>query len=79
MRDREFISRVCALQLLSDDKYRGDMDEFLAEALTELNRMQRNKIFELSKNFYSGLRKNSCSLDATQLENILQIRNILMF
>ena len=45
MRDREFISRVCALQLLSDDKYRGDMDEFLAEALTELNRMQRNKNF----------------------------------
>ena len=33
MRDREFINRFCAFQLLGLDEYRGDMDDFLAECL----------------------------------------------
>ncbi len=58
MRDREFINRFCAFQLLSHENYRGDMDEFLAEVLTKMNRMQQSEISELSKKFHTGLRNN---------------------
>ena len=37
MRDREFVNRFCAFQILDLEKYR-DMDEFLAECLTEMNK-----------------------------------------
>lgn len=37
MRDREFVNRFCAFQLLDLDDYR-DMDQFLAECLKEMNR-----------------------------------------
>ena len=33
MRDREFVNRFCAFQLLGLDEYRGDMDVFLGECL----------------------------------------------
>ena len=36
MRDREFINRFCAFQILSLDEYR-DMDQFLALCLTKMN------------------------------------------
>ena len=36
MRDREFVNRFCAFQLLDLEKY-WDMDEFLAEGLREMN------------------------------------------
>ena len=36
MRDREFVNRFCAFQILDLGKYR-DMDEFLAQCLTEMN------------------------------------------
>ena len=37
MRDREFVNRFCAFQLLPLDDYRGDMDDFLARALKYMN------------------------------------------
>lgn len=36
MRDREFVNRFCAFQVLDLEKYR-DMDEFLADGLKEMN------------------------------------------
>ena len=36
MRDREFVNRFCAFQILDLDRYR-DMDEFLATCLVEMN------------------------------------------
>ena len=36
MRDREFVNRFCAFQILGFEKY-GDMDEFLADGLKEMN------------------------------------------
>ena len=36
MRDREFVNRFCAFQILSLDQYR-DMDDFLASCLTKMN------------------------------------------
>ena len=38
MRDREFVNRFCAFQILDLDEYHGDMDDFLAHCLTKLNR-----------------------------------------
>lgn len=47
MRDREAINRFCAFSLLTETKYRGDMDAFLARALemmqepsTDLDKLQ---------------------------------------
>ena len=36
MRDREFVNRFCAFQILNIEKYR-DMDEFLADSLRAMN------------------------------------------
>ena len=36
MRDREFVNRFCAFQILDLDRYR-DMDDFLASCLTKMN------------------------------------------
>ena len=37
MRDREFVNRFCAFQIIDVREYRGDMDEFLAMALQRMN------------------------------------------
>ena len=37
MRDREFVNRFCAFQILDIKEYKGDMDDFLAMALKRMN------------------------------------------
>jgi hypothetical protein len=37
MRDREFVNRFCAFQILDIKEYKGDMDDFLAMALKGMN------------------------------------------
>ena len=58
MRDREFVNRFCAFQLLGVDKYRGDMDDFLARALRRMNAMEAARLSELSEEFRRGLVNN---------------------
>ena len=58
MRDREFVNRFCAFQLLTPDNYRGDMDDFLARALQTMNEMQSEELEKLSKQFQTGLTNN---------------------
>ncbi|MDE2644672.1 MAG: DUF262 domain-containing protein [Bacteroidota bacterium] len=58
MRDREFVNRFCAFQILGFKDYRGDMDEFLAEALRKMNEMSLDKLQELSSQFRVGLSNN---------------------
>lgn len=59
MRDREFINRFCAFFLLSFKNYtKGDMDEFLARALTTMNRMRADALDDLSTSFQRTLRNN---------------------
>ena len=58
MRDREFVNRFCAFQLLDLDEYRGDMDDFLAKCLREMNEMEHFGLSNLSDQFRRGLANN---------------------
>lgn len=57
MRDREFVNRFCAFQLLSTDLYR-DMDEFLAQGLRKMNSLSADEFAKLSREFRNSLRNN---------------------
>ena len=58
MRDREFVNRFCAFQLLDVDNYRGDMDDFLAHSLRRMNKMLPTELSELSDKFRRSLTNN---------------------
>ena len=58
MRDREFVNRFCAFQHLSPENYRGDMDEFLAQCLREMNELDSGELQTLSKQFRTSLSNN---------------------
>ena len=58
MRDRELVNRFCAFQLLGLDEYRGDMDDFLAKCLRQMNRMDEPGRSRLSDEFRRGLANN---------------------
>ncbi len=58
MRDREFVNRFCAFQLLSLDDYRGDMDVFLALALKKMNNLSPKALKQLSAEFRTSLINN---------------------
>lgn len=58
MRDREFVNRFCAFRLLSLDRYRGDMDDFLAECLRRMNKMEAPELAQLATEFHRGLANN---------------------
>ncbi len=59
MRDREFVNRFCAFQLLPLEDYKGDMDEFLAAALKKMNDLSSRKLAKLSREFRASLANNS--------------------
>lgn len=58
MRDREFVNRFCAFRLLELAEYRGDMDDFLANCLRHMNRMDESRLLRLSEDFHRGLANN---------------------
>ena len=58
MRDREFVNRFCAFQILGVEEYKGDMDEFLAQALVEMNNWDPTRLSELSFIFRQSLNNN---------------------
>jgi hypothetical protein len=58
MRDREFVNRFCAFQILPLEDYRGDMDDFLARALKQMNTYEKNTLEKLSAEFRAGLISN---------------------
>ena len=58
MRDREFVNRFCAFQLLSVRGYRGDMDDFLAQVLKEMNGLEPQELRRLSAKFRKSLTNN---------------------
>ena len=58
MRDREFVNRFCAFQIIDLDEYRGDMDKFLADCLRRMNGMAEAELSRLSAEFRRGLANN---------------------
>lgn len=58
MRDREFVNRFCAFQLLGLDKYRGDMDAYLADCLRCMNRPGEADLTRLSEELRRSLANN---------------------
>ncbi len=56
MRDREFVNRFCAFQILDLDTYR-DMDEFLAQGLKKMN-AEKKSLPALSNQFRTTLDNN---------------------
>ena len=58
MRDREFVNRFCAFQHLGVDEYRGDMDDFLAECLRQMNELKVSELSSLSAGFRRSLTNN---------------------
>ncbi|KKZ15483.1 MAG: hypothetical protein TH68_00080 [Candidatus Synechococcus spongiarum 142] len=59
MRDREFVNRFCAFQLLDRDSYRAGMDKFLADCLKKMNSMEQTELSELSAQLHRSLENNS--------------------
>ncbi len=58
MFDREAINRFCAFTLLGVGKYNGDMDQFLAETLSYMNKINESELSDLSRKFNNSM-KNS--------------------
>lgn len=58
MRDREFVNRFCAFQIIPLGEYRGDMDAFLAEALRRMNSFSAFELQQLSNEFRVSLENN---------------------
>lgn len=59
MRNREFVNRFCAFQLLGVDAYqRDDMDDYLANVLIRMNEMEEEELSRLSEMFRQGLTNN---------------------
>jgi hypothetical protein len=59
MRDREFANRFCAFFLMGFESYTGGgMDEFLAQALGQMNVMDEKALSHLSTRFRLGLENN---------------------
>ncbi len=58
MRDKEFVNRFCAFQLIGLNGYRGDMDDFLAECLRQMNKMEESELARLSAEFRRSLTNN---------------------
>lgn len=57
-RDREFVNRFCAFQLLGVDWYRDNMDDFLAECLSRMNGMGESDLSKLSDIFQRSMVNN---------------------
>ncbi len=58
MRDREFVNRFCAFQLLPRSDYRQDMDDFLASALKLMNGFTTARLDQLGAQFRTSLTNN---------------------
>jgi hypothetical protein len=58
MRDREAINRFCAFRLFGWEKYKGDMDTFLAEALELMNDMEADRLEKLRARFDRAMTNN---------------------
>jgi len=59
MRDREVINRFCAFYLLGYQSYRADMEDFLAKALKEMNKMSDGDLEVMMVAFLGSMKLNN--------------------
>lgn len=55
MRDREAINRFCAFSLLGIEKYKGEMDDFLARTLEKMNNMKESELVTMMHGFEESM------------------------
>jgi hypothetical protein len=58
MRDREAINRFCGFYLLGVEKYRGDIDEFLATTLKHMNECDDAELERMAQAFALSMQNN---------------------
>jgi hypothetical protein len=58
MRDREFVNRFVAFNLLEYPKYDGNMQNFLGKALDELNKRSDVEVCQIGESFLKSMRVN---------------------
>ena len=58
MRDREFLNRFCAFQILGVKQYHGDMDRFLGDCLRTMNGMEDDELVFLRDDLRRTLQSN---------------------
>lgn len=63
MRDRELVNRYAAFRVLGWDAYRGDMDQFLGDALKRLNELGDTERARLTEEFELGVSNNVLLFD----------------
>jgi uncharacterized protein DUF262 len=58
MRDRECVNRFCAFSILGFERFRGDLDQFLADALDKMNQLREEDLKGLADSFQRSMRNN---------------------
>ncbi len=58
MRDREAINRFCAFRLLGVERYKSDMDDFLAKSLEKMNELDEDDRRKLARAFNHTMSAN---------------------
>jgi hypothetical protein len=58
MRDREAINRFCAFRLLTTNRYKYDMDDFLARSLEKMNSFSDEEFNDLDQAFKRSMKVN---------------------
>jgi hypothetical protein len=58
MRDREIINRFCAFYINPIENYKGEMEDYLAEALLHINSMSQHDIDTIMINFIKSMSLN---------------------
>jgi hypothetical protein len=88
MRDREVINRFCAFYLLGYRSYKGDMEAFLAKALTTMNQMSPDDLKAMAQAFVQSMTLSYAlfgkhafrkSLTKTNANNAKSIINVSLF
>ena len=63
MRDRELINRFCGFKTLGIRHYQGDMDDFLARTLEQMNTANSQELDRLHQTFETSMRHNKMLFD----------------
>lgn len=55
MLDREFVLRFVSFYLLGENKYKGNIDEFLIDGMKLINKLSLDELYDLEKTFYKSM------------------------